>query len=94
MATLTKLQNPNVLGLGDPASTQCHTIGGFAIGALRFATMTALHLKALSRLNEGQGCDYWVLTETSGTPRPKTVGFCNLVEVVIAPVSKKKLAVK
>ena len=36
------------------------------------------------------GCDHWVL---AGTPRPKTVGFRNLVRVAIAPVSKK-LAVK
>ena len=36
------------------------------------------------------GCDHWVL---AGTPRPKTVGFRNLVGVAIAPVSKK-LAVK
>ena len=42
--------------------------------------------------NEGRqwpnllGCDHWVL---AGTPRPKTVGFCDLVAVAIAPVSKK-----
>ena len=35
-------------------------------------------------------CDHWVL---AGTPTPKIVGFCYLVGVAIAPVSKK-LAVK
>ena len=61
--------------------------------------MTTLQLRALGRSNEGRqwkkllGCDYWVQAETSGTPRPKTVGFCNLVRVAIAPVSKK-LALK
>ena len=37
-----------------------------------------------------QGVFYWVI---AGTPRPKSVGFCDLVGVAIAPVSKK-LAVK
>ena len=32
------------------------------------------------------GCDHWVL---AGTPRPKIVGFCDLVGVAIAPLSKK-----
>ena len=36
------------------------------------------------------GRGHWVL---AGTPRPKIVGFCDLVGVAIAPVSKK-LAVK
>ena len=31
------------------------------------------------------GCDHWVL---AGSPKPKTVGFCNLVGVAIALVSK------
>ena len=41
--------------------------------------------------NEGRqwqnllGCDHWVL---AGTPRPKTVGFGNLVRVAIAPIKK------
>ena len=32
------------------------------------------------------GCDNWVLART---PRPIMVGFCDLVGVAIAPVSKK-----
>ena len=55
-------------------------------------TSTFIREMRVSRSNEGRqwqkqlGCDYWVLAERSGTPRPKTVGFCNLVRVVIAPV--------
>ena len=44
MATPTKSQNPTVLGLRGPGSTQWSTIAGFANGTLGLATITTLHL--------------------------------------------------
>ena len=68
-----------------------HTLAGFAIGDLCLATIAFWRLVAIVA-NEGRqwrnllGCDHWVL---AGTPWPKTVEFCELGGVVIAPVLKK-----
>ena len=51
MATPTKSQNPSVLGLGGPGSTQWSTLTDFANGTLDLATMTTLHLRSLQKDN-------------------------------------------
>jgi hypothetical protein len=79
----------------------CHTLAGFAIGALHLVTMakyppfkkTTQNQNLFLLPNEGrqwrnlQGCDNWVL---SGSPEPTMVGFCDLVGVGIGSVSKKR----
>ena len=47
MTTPTKLQNPTILGLGVPASTNGHTLAGFCHWYPSFADNGYLHLRAL-----------------------------------------------
>ena len=69
MAIPTKSQN--VLGQG-------HTLAGFAIGALRLATMATLHLRALHKINI---CSCIAIL-ISCQPRVKKNIYYNLVWVV------------